>query len=181
MPFQRSSFSTSPCSFSTSYPSKCLEALTHSTSTKTQPSVSQKWPHQRTGSSLFTSTAVCHSSPHWSHTNHWLSSVSPYSWFGFTNTLRYRPNLEAHGVEVNIVPFFLGAARNGAGNPWQPTPKWKEAFAKQDTEMTGRLLGLKIVPPKVFPISSLYVSYFQVLQVFEEKDEKGGVEWNTDC
>jgi 2-hydroxychromene-2-carboxylate isomerase len=86
-------------------------------------------------------------------------TVSPYSWFGFTNTLKYRPLLNAHGVSVDIIPFFLGAARESAGNPFTPTPKWKEAFAKQDSETTGRLLGLKIVPPTVFPILSLYVSF----------------------
>jgi glutathione S-transferase kappa 1 len=84
--------------------------------------------------------------------------VSPYSWFGFTNTLRYRPGLKAHGISVDIIPFFLGGARGGAGNPWTPTPKWKEAFSKQDSEMTGQLLGLKVVQPKEFPILSLFVS-----------------------
>lgn len=85
-------------------------------------------------------------------------TVSPYSWFGFTNTVRFRPLLNAHGVSVDIIPFFLGAARNGVGNPWTPTPKSKEAFSKQDNEMTGRLLGLKVVKPKDFPILSIFVS-----------------------
>jgi glutathione S-transferase kappa 1 len=88
-----------------------------------------------------------------------VPTVSPFSWFGFTNTLKYRPLLNAHGVSVEIIPFFLGAARESAGNPFTPTPKWRQAFAKQDTETTGRLLGLKIVPPTVFPILSLYVSF----------------------
>ena len=86
------------------------------------------------------------------------ASVSPYSWFGFTNTIKYRPLLNAHGVSVDIIPFFLGGARESVGNPWTPTPKWKEDFSKQDSETTGRLLGLKIVPPKDFPILSLFVS-----------------------
>jgi 2-hydroxychromene-2-carboxylate isomerase len=85
-------------------------------------------------------------------------TVSPYSWFGFTNILRYRPLLNAHGVSVNIIPFFLGGARESVGNPWTPTPKWKEEFAAQDSQTTGQLLGLKIVQPKDFPILSLYVS-----------------------
>ncbi len=84
--------------------------------------------------------------------------VSPYSWFGFTNILKYRPLLNAHGVIVDIIPFFLGGARESTGNPWTPTPKWKEEFSKQDSETTGRLLGLKIVQPTVFPILSLFVS-----------------------
>ena len=30
--------------------------------------------------------------------------VSPYSWFGFTNTLKFRPLLAAHNIEVDILP-----------------------------------------------------------------------------
>jgi glutathione S-transferase kappa 1 len=52
----------------------------------------------------------------------------------------------------------LGGARDAAGNPFAPTPQWKQAFATQDTDLTGKLLGLKIVTPEVFPISSLFVS-----------------------
>ncbi|KAF2825910.1 glutathione S-transferase [Ophiobolus disseminans] len=86
----------------------------------------------------------------------YVDCVSPYSWFGFTNITKYRPLLNANGVEVEILPFFLGAAREAAGNPFAPTPKWKEAFSKQDSETSGRLLGLKVVAPEVFPISSLF-------------------------
>ncbi|KFY08337.1 hypothetical protein V492_06329 [Pseudogymnoascus sp. VKM F-4246] len=85
-----------------------------------------------------------------------VDCVSPYSWFGFTSTIRHRPLLQAYGVSIDIVPFFLGGAREHVGNPYTPTPKWKEAFSAQDSDMTGRLLGLKVVPPKEFPISSLY-------------------------
>lgn len=84
--------------------------------------------------------------------------VSPYSWFGFTNVKNFRPLLNAHGIEVDILPFFLGGARDAAGNPFAPTPHWKQAFSAQDSDLTGRLLGLKVVPPEVFPISSLFVS-----------------------
>ncbi|KAE9364012.1 putative DSBA family oxidoreductase [Stipitochalara longipes BDJ] len=86
----------------------------------------------------------------------YVDCVSPYSWFGFTNILRYRPLLNAHGVSVDIIPFFLGGARESVGNPWTPTPKWKAEFSSQDSETTGRLLGLKIVQPKDFPILSLF-------------------------
>jgi len=82
--------------------------------------------------------------------------VSPYSWFGFTNTRNFRPFLHAHGIEVCIEPFFLGAARNGIGNPYTPTPQAKAAFAQQDLDATSETLGLKLVRPKVFPISSLF-------------------------
>jgi glutathione S-transferase kappa 1 len=85
----------------------------------------------------------------------WL--VSPYSWFGFTNILRFRDLLNAYGVSTEIIPFFLGGARDGVGNPFIPTPKAKEAFGAQDSEVTGRLLGLRIVRPTVFPILSLFV------------------------
>ena len=85
--------------------------------------------------------------------------VSPYSWFGFTNTMRYRPHLNEYGVTVDVIPFFLGAAREGAGNPFTPTPQWKEAFSAQDSNLTGEMLGLKVVRPKEFPILSLFVSF----------------------
>lgn len=91
------------------------------------------------------------------------STVSPYSWFGFTNTIRFRDLLQAHGVSVEIIPFFLGGSRDSVGNPFVPTPKAKEAFGAQDTEVTGRLLGLKVVRPKIFPILSLFVRSLQTL------------------
>jgi 2-hydroxychromene-2-carboxylate isomerase len=72
--------------------------------------------------------------------------------------MRFRELLNAHGVTVEIIPFFLGAARDSVGNPFSPTPKAKEAFGAQDSEVTGQLLGLKIVRPNVFPILSLFVS-----------------------
>ncbi|KAJ5032352.1 uncharacterized protein L3040_008958 [Drepanopeziza brunnea f. sp. 'multigermtubi'] len=86
----------------------------------------------------------------------YVDCVSPYSWFGTTALLKHRPAILAHGVTVDIVPFFLGGARDAAGNPWQPPPKYREAFSNQDTVMTGELLGLKIVTPKEFPIMSLF-------------------------
>ncbi|XMA14396.1 hypothetical protein WAI453_007187 [Rhynchosporium graminicola] len=95
-------------------------------------------------------------SPRGSSLTIYVDCVSPYSWFGVTSLLKYRPGLLAHGVNVDIQPFFLGGAREAAGNPWQPTPKWKEAFSKQDSAMTGELLGLKVVQPKEFPIMSLF-------------------------
>jgi glutathione S-transferase kappa 1 len=84
--------------------------------------------------------------------------VSPYSWFGFTNVRNFRPQLESHGIEVCIEPFFLGGARDGVGNPYTPPPQAKAAFAQQDLDFTSKLLGLEVVRPKVFPISSLFVS-----------------------
>ncbi|KAF2097346.1 glutathione S-transferase [Rhizodiscina lignyota] len=86
----------------------------------------------------------------------YVDCVSPYSWFGFTNIVRFRPLLNAYGVSVDIIPFFLGAARESVGNPFTPTPKAKLAFANQDAQMTGEILGLKVVRPKVFPILSLF-------------------------
>lgn len=86
----------------------------------------------------------------------YVDCVSPYSWFGFTNITRFRPLLEAHGVAVEIFPFFLGAARDSAGNPWTPPLKAKEAFGYQDMYMTGEMLGLKVVKPEIFPIKSLF-------------------------
>jgi glutathione S-transferase kappa 1 len=54
--------------------------------------------------------------------------------------------------------FHLGAARDGVGNPFTPTPQAKVPFSTQDSETTGQLLGLKVVKPKIFPILSLFVS-----------------------
>ncbi|KAH7073869.1 glutathione S-transferase [Paraphoma chrysanthemicola] len=85
-----------------------------------------------------------------------IDCVSPYSWFGFTNIKKFRPNLIANGIEVEILPFFLGGARDAVGNPWQPTPKWKEAFSAQDSELTGKMLGITLTQPEIFPISSLF-------------------------
>ncbi|PSN66242.1 glutathione S-transferase [Corynespora cassiicola Philippines] len=86
----------------------------------------------------------------------YVDCVSPYSWFGFTNIVRFRPLLQAHGVHVEIMPFFLGGARDSVGNPYSPPLPAKAAFASQDTEMTARLLGLRTSTPEVFPISSLF-------------------------
>jgi len=86
----------------------------------------------------------------------YVDCVSPYSWFGFTNAIHFRPLLNAYGVDVEIIPFFLGGARDSVGNPFTPTPKPKEAFADQDSNLTGKLLGLKVVRPKDFPILSLF-------------------------
>ena len=72
--------------------------------------------------------------------------------------MRYRPLLRAYGVTVDIIPFFLGAARESAGNPFTPTPKHMEAFSAQDSQMNGEILGLKVIRPKEFPILSLFVS-----------------------
>jgi len=85
-------------------------------------------------------------------------SVSPYSWFGFTNIRNFRPLLFSHGIEVCIEPFFLGGARDGEGNPYTRPPQAKAAFGQQDLALTSKLLGLKVVQPEVFPISSLFVS-----------------------
>jgi len=73
--------------------------------------------------------------------------------------MRYRPLLQAHGITVDVVPFFLGAAREAAGNPFAPTPKWRQAFATQDCAMTAEMLGLNLSTPEEFPILSLFVSF----------------------
>ncbi|KAJ4982801.1 dsba family oxidoreductase [Stagonosporopsis vannaccii] len=86
----------------------------------------------------------------------YVDCVSPYSWFGFTNIKRFRPLLRSHGVEVNIEPFFLGAARDAVGNPFTPTPQAKVAFGQQDLALTSELLGIEVVQPEIFPISSLF-------------------------
>ncbi len=94
--------------------------------------------------------------------------MSLYSWFGFTNILRYRPVLNSHDVEVEILPFVLGAARNEADNPFGPAPQVKAIYAGRDSATVGRLLGLKVVPPKQFPVSSMTVSIFIPKQKREE-------------
>ncbi|KAH6633805.1 glutathione S-transferase [Boeremia exigua] len=85
-----------------------------------------------------------------------IDCVSPYSWFGFINIKNFRPLLTAHGIEVFIEPFFLGGARDGVGNPFTPPVPAKATFGEQDLELTSELLGLKVIRPEVFPISSLF-------------------------
>jgi 2-hydroxychromene-2-carboxylate isomerase len=116
--------------------------------------------------SLSTWTVVRYALFLYHNTRYSLTSwpVSPYSWFGFTNTVRFRDLLNAHDVSVEIIPFFLGAARDSAGNPFKPPLKAKETFEAHDTEVTGKLLGLKVVRPELIPISSLFVGPLDAIQ-----------------
>lgn len=86
-----------------------------------------------------------------------LGPVSPYSWFAHTNLTRTRPLLAAHGVDVEIVPFFLGGARNGAGNPFTVPAPAKATWGNNDAARVAHLLGLPLQRPTKFPILSLYV------------------------
>jgi len=85
-----------------------------------------------------------------------ISSVSPYSWFAFINCTHYREQLKQHGIAVDIVPFFLGGARNGNGHPYQEPPPVKAVWGDRDVQTVASLLGLKTQRPKIFPIISLY-------------------------
>jgi len=87
----------------------------------------------------------------------YIDCVSPYSYFAFATLLRSRPLLANHNISLNILPFFLGAARDGSGNPWVPQPAIKEAFAKEDMKRSSKLaLGKEVKHPEKFPILSLF-------------------------
>ena len=88
-----------------------------------------------------------------------ISLVSPYSWFAFINCTHHREQLKQHGIVVDIVPFFLGGARNGNGHPYQDPPPVKAVWGDRDVQTVASLLGLKTQRPKIFPIISLYVPH----------------------
>ncbi|OJJ72569.1 hypothetical protein ASPBRDRAFT_42288 [Aspergillus brasiliensis CBS 101740] len=86
----------------------------------------------------------------------YVDCVSPYSYFAYLNLCRYREILHRHRIKTQVVPFFLGGARDGNGSPYQEPPPVKAAWSAKDLAYTGRILGVKVKRPDVFPISSLY-------------------------
>ncbi|KAL6229177.1 hypothetical protein BDW75DRAFT_235403 [Aspergillus navahoensis] len=87
----------------------------------------------------------------------YVDCVSPYSYFAYVNLCRYRETPHRHLIKTQVVPFFLGGARDGNGSPYQEPPPVKAAWSAKDLAYTGKTLGLKIKTPDVSPISPLYV------------------------
>ncbi|KAI1878095.1 uncharacterized protein JN550_000277 [Neoarthrinium moseri] len=72
----------------------------------------------------------------------YLDVVSFYSYVAFKQLLKTRPILEAHGVEVDIKPVFLGAINAGSGNkpPW--TLPAKAVYGGFDFNRTKKAVGI---------------------------------------
>ncbi|KAF1833809.1 thioredoxin-like protein [Decorospora gaudefroyi] len=86
----------------------------------------------------------------------YLDCVSPYSYFALLYLERNRDILEAHDVEIDIVPVFLGGINVGSGNkpPW--TLEAKAHYSKYDSARAKRYFGVpNIQTPSFFPILSL--------------------------
>ncbi|KAL1796891.1 hypothetical protein ACET3X_005431 [Alternaria dauci] len=86
----------------------------------------------------------------------YFDCVSPYSYYAFEHIEKKRPILEAHNVEIDIVPVFLGGINVGSGNkpPWSLDAKAKySVYDSARAKKYFNLLDLK--SPDFFPIVSL--------------------------
>ncbi|EMD65709.1 hypothetical protein COCSADRAFT_35747 [Bipolaris sorokiniana ND90Pr] len=86
----------------------------------------------------------------------YLDCVSPYSYFALLHLERTRSVLEAHNIEIDIVPVFLGGINVGSGNkpPWTLDAKAK--YSKYDTKRAKEYFGVpELSVPPFFPITSL--------------------------
>ncbi|CAA9965495.1 Glutathione S-transferase kappa 1 [Pyrenophora teres f. maculata] len=86
----------------------------------------------------------------------YLDCVSPYSYFALLYLEKNRKVLKSHGVEIDIVPVFLGGINVGSGNkpPW--TLEAKAHYSKYDSARGKRYFGVpNIQTPSFFPILSL--------------------------
>ncbi|RAR15435.1 thioredoxin-like protein [Stemphylium lycopersici] len=86
----------------------------------------------------------------------YLDCVSPYSYYALLHLEKNRKVLEAHGVEIDIVPVFLGGINVGSGNkpPWSLEAKAK--YGEYDNERAKQRFGvLDLQSPSFFPILSL--------------------------
>ncbi|KAG9187726.1 hypothetical protein G6011_05597 [Alternaria panax] len=101
----------------------------------------------------------------------YLDCVSPYSYYTLLHLERNRKVLEAHNVEIDIVPVFLGGINVGSGtDPSSPSmhptwqfgnkPPWtleaKAKYGEYDSARAKKYFGLpNLQPPDFFPILSL--------------------------
>ncbi|KAL4882523.1 thioredoxin-like protein [Aspergillus karnatakaensis] len=85
----------------------------------------------------------------------YIDCVSPYSFYAFTYLQENRSTLESHGVEIELIPVFLGGINVGSGNkpPW--TLPNKAAYSKYDGKRAQRYFGHDFEIPSFFPILSL--------------------------
>jgi len=82
--------------------------------------------------------------------------VSPYSYYALLHLERNKPTLEAHNVEIDIVPVFLGGINVGSGNkpPW--TLPAKANYSQYDGARAKHHFGVpNLQTPSFFPILSL--------------------------
>ncbi|KAA8614829.1 glutathione S-transferase kappa 1 [Pyrenophora tritici-repentis] len=87
----------------------------------------------------------------------YLDCVSPYSYFALLYLEKNREVLKSHGVEIDIVPVFLGGINVGSGNkpPW--TLEAKAHYSRYDSARAKRYFGVpNIQTPSFFPILSLF-------------------------
>eukprot|EP00842_Homolaphlyctis_polyrhiza_P000797 jgi/Hompol1/1718/HPOL_000257-RA len=80
--------------------------------------------------------------------------VSPYSWLGFEVALRYQPIWD---VELDFVPFFLGAVMKAASNVPPATVPLKAKYMTKEIGRTAKLLRVPFRKgfPSEFPSMSL--------------------------
>ncbi|CBX94758.1 similar to 2-hydroxychromene-2-carboxylate isomerase [Plenodomus lingam JN3] len=79
----------------------------------------------------------------------YLDCVSPYSYFALLSLDKNRALLERHGVEIDIIPVFLGNKP-----PW--TLPAKGAYSSYDSARAKRYFGVpNVQTPSFFPILSL--------------------------
>jgi len=87
----------------------------------------------------------------------YIDCVSPYSYFAFHHLIKTRKALNQHNITVEILPFFLGGARDANGNPFVPMPPVKAAWGQNDMKRVSKiLLGYELRYPEKFPILSLF-------------------------
>ncbi|KAH9887465.1 thioredoxin-like protein [Xylariomycetidae sp. FL2044] len=78
----------------------------------------------------------------------YLDIASLYSYVMFVQILKTQDALRAHGVEIDIHPFFLGAVNAGSGNrpPWLVKTKARY-LGKYETPRSLKAVGLENVSP----------------------------------
>ncbi|KAF2202902.1 thioredoxin-like protein [Delitschia confertaspora ATCC 74209] len=86
----------------------------------------------------------------------YIDCVSPYSYFGLLYLEKNREKLKLYGVEIEIIPVFLGGINVGTGNkpPWTLPAKAK--YSPYDLARAKKYFGKpNIKTPSFFPILSL--------------------------
>ncbi|KAF2641672.1 glutathione S-transferase kappa 1 [Massarina eburnea CBS 473.64] len=86
----------------------------------------------------------------------YIDCVSPYSYLSLVHLEKQRTTLEGHGVEIDIIPVFLGGINNGSGNkpPW--TLPAKADYSPYDMKRSVHHHNVPSIQiPEFFPIVSL--------------------------
>ncbi|OAX83219.1 hypothetical protein ACJ72_02419 [Emergomyces africanus] len=86
----------------------------------------------------------------------YLDCPSPYSYFAFQHLLKNREVLASYGIEVDIIPIFLGGVNAGSGN----TPPWtnpvKAKYGQFDRKRASNYFKIKDMSPPPFFLPSLF-------------------------